>query len=96
MRIVTQICPEENTALEGHTAQQHAALSVRRRFRKITYYQDRPDVLSKFKTTIVADAERYPNLLSNGNLIHEASLPDGRREVTWGILSPSPASCLPW
>ena len=52
-------------------------------FRKITYYQDRPDVLATFRTTIVADAQRYPNLLSNGNLVHEAQLPDGRREVTW-------------
>ena len=60
-------------------------------FRKITYYQDRPDVLAKFRTTIAADAQRYPNLLSNGNLVHEAHLPDGRREVTWEDPFPKPS-----
>ena len=93
VRIVTQICPEENTALEGlyRSSSMYCTQCEAEGFRKITYYQDRPDVLSKFKTTIVADAERYPNLLSNGNLIHEASLPDGRREVTWEDPFPKPS-----
>ena len=38
-------------------------------FRKITFYIDRPDVMSKFTTTIIADKKRYPVLLSNGNKI---------------------------
>jgi aminopeptidase N len=38
-------------------------------FRKITYYLDRPDVLSLFTTTITADKQQYPTLLANGNLI---------------------------
>ena len=38
-------------------------------FRRITYYLDRPDVMSVFTTHISANAEKYPVLLSNGNLI---------------------------
>ena len=93
IRIVTQICPEENTALEGlyRSSSMYCTQCEAEGFRKITYYQDRPDVLSKFKTTIVADAQRYPNLLSNGNLVHEAALPDGRREVTWEDPFPKPS-----
>ncbi|MBL6815092.1 MAG: aminopeptidase N [Pseudomonadales bacterium] len=93
IRIVTQICPEENTALEGlyRSSSMYCTQCEAEGFRKITYYQDRPDVLSRFKTTIVADAQRYPNLLSNGNLVHEAMLPDGRREVTWQDPFPKPS-----
>ena len=93
VRIVTQICPEKNTALEGlyRSNSMYCTQCEAEGFRKITYYQDRPDVLSKFKTTIVADAQRYPNLLSNGNLVHEAALPDGRREVTWEDPFPKPS-----
>ena len=93
IRIVTQICPEENTALEGlyRSSSMYCTQCEAEGFRKITYYQDRPDVLSRFKTTIVADAQRYPNLLSNGNLVHEAALPDGRREVTWEDPFPKPS-----
>ncbi|GIS18400.1 MAG: hypothetical protein CM15mP120_03160 [Pseudomonadota bacterium] len=40
-------------------------------------------LLSKFTTTIIADGEQYPNLLSNGNLIAEERLADGRKKVTW-------------
>lgn len=52
-------------------------------FRKITYYQDRPDVMAKFTTTIIADPAKYPVLLSNGNKISEESLPDGKTKVVW-------------
>ena len=45
-------------------------------------------MLAKFRTTIAADAQRYPNLLSNGNLVHD-QLPDGRREVGEDRFKPS-------
>ena len=85
VRIVTRIHPEQNTALEGlyRSSKMYCTQCEAQGFRKITYYQDRPDVLSKFTTTIVADGERYPNLLSNGNLIAEEQLQDGRKKVTW-------------
>lgn len=52
-------------------------------FRKITYYLDRPDVMAKFTTTIIASTNEYPVLLSNGNKIAEKILGDGRIQVTW-------------
>jgi aminopeptidase N len=52
-------------------------------FRRITYFLDRPDVMASFSTTIEADRERYPVLLSNGNRTHEEALPDGRHRVRW-------------
>ena len=85
LRIVTRIHPEQNTALEGlyRSSKMYCTQCEAQGFRKITYYQDRPDVLSKFTTTIIADEARYPNLLSNGNLIAEEPLADGRKKVTW-------------
>ena len=54
-------------------------------FRRISYYLDRPDVMSKFTTTITADREKYPTLLANGNKIaSEISESDHSRHwVTW-------------
>ncbi|HJV84368.1 MAG TPA: aminopeptidase N [Noviherbaspirillum sp.] len=52
-------------------------------FRKITYFPDRPDVMAKFKVMLRADKERYPVLLSNGNLVEEGDLGDGRHYAVW-------------
>jgi len=51
-------------------------------FRKITYYLDRPDVMSEFTTTVVAD-KKFPVLLSNGNLVGQGELNDNRHFATW-------------
>ncbi len=85
LRIVTRIHPEQNTALEGlyRSSKMYCTQCEAQGFRKITYYQDRPDVLAKFRTTIIADGVRYPNLLSNGNLVAEEQMADGRKKVTW-------------
>jgi len=60
-------------------------------FRRITYYLDRPDVMSRFTTTITADKKQYPMLLSNGNLIEEKELGQGRHWVHWEDPSLKPA-----
>lgn len=93
IKIVTRIKPEENTALEGlyRSSSMYCTQCEAQGFRRITYYQDRPDVLAKFTTTIVADAAAYPTLLSNGNLIEGPSIVDGRRSVTWEDPFPKPA-----
>ena len=93
IQIVTEICPEKNTALEGlyRSSSMYCTQCEAEGFRKITYYQDRPDVLATFKTTIVADARDYPNLLSNGNLVSEQVLDDGRKEATWQDPFPKPS-----
>lgn len=52
-------------------------------FRRITYFLDRPDVMTRFTTRISADKQRYPILLSNGNLIAGGELEGGRHWVKW-------------
>ena len=91
LEIRTRIKPEENTALEGlyRSGGMYCTHCEAEGFRKITYYQDRPDVLSKFTTSIRADAERFPVLLANGNLIEERR-EGSRRIVTWEDPFPKP------
>ncbi len=52
-------------------------------FRRITYFPDRPDVMSHYRVAISADKKRYPVLLSNGNLIEEKDLPNNRHWALW-------------
>ena len=52
-------------------------------FRDITYYLDRPDVMSTFTAKVIADKASYPILLSNGNPVDRGDLDDGRHFVTW-------------
>lgn len=52
-------------------------------FRRITYFLDRPDVMATYTVTLRADKAAYPVLLSNGNLIDEGDLPDGRHFAKW-------------
>ena len=92
VQIVTRIKPEQNTALEGlyKSGSMYCTQCEAEGFRKITYYQDRPDVLSKFTTTIIADAKTYPVMLSNGNPIEDTT-DGGRRRVTWEDPFPKPS-----
>jgi aminopeptidase N len=84
LEIVTEIRPQDNKALEGlyksggHFCTQCEAEG----FRKITYFLDRPDVMAKYTTTIVAD-RKYTQLLSNGNLVDSGELADGRHWAKW-------------
>jgi aminopeptidase N len=93
IQVVTRICPEQNTALEGlyKSGGMYCTQCEAEGFRRITYYQDRPDVLARFTTTIVTDAARYPVLLSNGNPVSDRTLDDGRREITWQDPFPKPS-----
>lgn len=81
---VTRIKPELNTSLEGlyKSRTMYCTQCEAEGFRKITYYLDRPDVMSEFTTTLVAD-KKYPVLLSNGNLISEGELENNRHFATW-------------
>ena len=80
-----KIHPELNTALEGlyKSGTMFCTQCEAEGFRKITYYLDRPDVMSAFTTTVVADQQKYPVLLSNGNPIATGSEGDGRHWATW-------------
>jgi aminopeptidase N len=81
----TTIKPQENTSLEGlyKSRVMFCTQCEAEGFRKITYYLDRPDVLSSFTTRIEADKTLYPVLLSNGNNLASGDLEDGRHFVTW-------------
>ena len=80
-----RIEPQNNTALEGlyKSSGMFCTQCEAEGFRKITYYLDRPDVMSRFTTTIHADKQLYPVLLSNGNPIAEGEEENGRHWVTW-------------
>jgi len=52
-------------------------------FRRITWFLDRPDVMATYTVTLRADKTAYPVLLSNGNLVDEGELPDGRHFARW-------------
>ncbi|MDN3518663.1 aminopeptidase N [Aquisalimonas lutea] len=60
-------------------------------FRRITYFIDRPDNMAVYSVTLVADAARYPVLLSNGNPLDSGSLPDGRHWARWHDPFPKPS-----
>ena len=80
-----KIHPESNTALEGlyKSSGMFCTQCEAEGFRKITYYLDRPDVMSKFTTTVIAEQHRYPVLLSNGNPVGTGPGEDGRHWATW-------------
>jgi aminopeptidase N len=60
-------------------------------FRRITYFADRPDVLATYTVTIRADRARFPVMLSNGNLMAQGDLPDGRHFARWHDPFPKPS-----
>jgi len=93
LRIVTRLNPVENTALEGLylSGGAYCTQCEAEGFRRITYYQDRPDVLAVFTTHIIADGKSYPHLLSNGNLVADTILENGQRRVSW--FDPFPKPC---
>lgn len=85
LRIETEINPTQNTALEGlymsrglFTTQCEA-----QGFRHITYFLDRPDVMTTYTVSITADQKKYPVLLSNGDLISKEKLSGGRHRAVW-------------
>ena len=52
-------------------------------FRRITYFLDRPDVMALYTVTLRADKSKFPVLLSNGNLVEQGMLDDGRHFAKW-------------
>jgi len=93
LETVTEIYPDQNTALEGlyRSDGMYCTQCEAEGFRRITFYLDRPDVMSVFTTTIEADKAAYPVLLSNGNLIASGDADGDRHWVTWEDPFPKPA-----
>lgn len=85
LSITTLIHPDHNTELEGLFISNDIFCTQceAHGFRRITYFLDRPDVMTLFKTKIIADKKRYPRLLSNGNLIAHGDLDNNKHFVVW-------------
>jgi aminopeptidase N len=92
LKIETEIDPANNTSLEGLYASgpMFCTQCEAEGFRHITYYPDRPDVMARFSTSIEADKKKFPVLLSNGNLVSEEDIGDGRHRVRWQDPFPKP------
>ena len=85
LEIFTTCTPEKNTQLMGLYVSQGTFFTQceAEGFRRITYFLDRPDVMASYTVTLRADKAKYPVLLSNGNLVEEGPLPDGRHFAKW-------------
>ena len=85
VRIVNHIRPAANTELMGLYVSNGRLFTQceAEGFRRITYFPDRPDVMTRYRVTLRADREQFPVLLANGNLVGQAELPDGRHAATW-------------
>ncbi len=85
LEIETICVPERNTTLSGlYTSNGSFYTQCEAEgFRRITYFPDRPDVMARFTVMLRADKDKYPVLLSNGNLIEEGDLDGGRHYALW-------------
>lgn len=85
LEIFTTCSPQKNTQLSGLYLSEDSFFTQceAEGFRRITYYLDRPDVMSSFTVTLRADKTSYPVLLSNGNLLEQGDLDDGRHFAKW-------------
>ncbi|MBL4774632.1 MAG: aminopeptidase N [Mariprofundus sp.] len=85
LEITTRINPQDNTALEGlyRSSGNYCTQCEAQGFRRITYYQDRPDVMAPFSVRMVADQVTNPVLLSNGNPVGQGDLDNGMHWAEW-------------
>lgn len=85
LKIVSTCNPSNNSTLMGLyvSGQSFFTQCEAEGFRRITFFPDRPDVMSEYFVTIDADKKQYPYLLSNGNLLSSRDLDNGRHEVKW-------------
>ena len=85
LEIFTTCVPSKNTKLMGLFVSGDSFFTQceAEGFRRITYFLDRPDVMAMYTVTLRADKARYPVLLSNGNLVEQGNLDDGRHFAKW-------------
>lgn len=86
-------CPEKNSALSGLYTSGGGFFTQceAEGFRRITYFLDRPDVMAVYTVLLRADAKKYPVLLSNGNLVEQGELDNGRHFAKWHDPFPKPS-----
>jgi len=93
LKIESSIIPKDNISLLG-MYESNGIITTQceaEGFRKICFHPDRPDILSKYIVRIEADKEKYPVLLSNGNLINSSDLKNNRHEIVWEDPYPKPS-----
>jgi aminopeptidase N len=85
LEIFTTCSPVKNTKLMGLYVSNDSFFTQceAEGFRRITYFLDRPDVMASYTVTLRADKQKYPVLLSNGNLVEQGELEDGRHFAKW-------------
>jgi len=85
LEIFTTTNPSKNTKLMGLYSSQDSFFTQceAEGFRRITYFLDRPDVMAMYSVTLRADKAKFPVLLSNGNLVEQGELGDGRHFAKW-------------
>jgi aminopeptidase N len=91
--VETRIAPESNTALSGlyMSGGNFCTQCEPEGFRRITYFIDRPDVMARYTTTILAEKARFPVLLSNGNPAGHGEADEGRHWAKWVDPHPKPS-----
>ena len=91
--ITTQCAPDKNTSLMGLyvSGGRFCTQCEAQGFRRITYFPDRPDILSKYTVRMTANKAQYPTLLANGNKIDSGDLADGRHFAVWEDPFPKPS-----
>ena len=93
LKIINKIYPHKNTELEGlyKSGDIFCTQNEPEGFRRITPYMDRPDVMSVFTTTVIADKTKFPILLSNGNKKECIDFMNSRHGTTWFDPHPKPS-----
>ncbi|WP_208441451.1 aminopeptidase N [Bartonella raoultii] len=93
LQLVTEVNPESNRQLMGLYLSNgvYCTQCEAEGFRRITYFYDRPDVLSTYKVKIEADSQTIPVLLSNGNLVETGTLEDNYHFAIWEDPYPKPS-----
>jgi aminopeptidase N len=93
LETVCRIRPQANTQLIGLYVSKNGFFTQceAEGFRRITFFVDRPDVMTRYTTTLHADKERYPVLLSNGNPVARGDEAGGRHWVRWEDPFPKPS-----
>ena len=93
LRTIVAIEPEKNTQLSGlyQSSGNYCTQCEAEGFRRITFFLDRPDVLSIFNVKIIADQSDFPVLLSNGNPQESGELHDGKHYAVWNDPHPKPS-----
>ncbi|HSJ80217.1 MAG TPA: M1 family aminopeptidase, partial [Thiobacillus sp.] len=95
LETVVRIAPDANTQLSGLYRSKDGYFSQceAQGFRRITFFPDRPDVMARFTCIVEAERERFPQLLSNGNLVASGPCEDdaSRHWARWEDPFPKPA-----